>query len=848
MTEYTFKQLINVNQVRQLLESHQKLSGMAYGLFDTDGNDIVSVGWQDICARFHRVHPVSSARCRESDARIKEHLQDIAKDFVEYRCANGMIDVAIPIIIDGRHLATFLTGQFFYDSDPPQKEFFIAQAHEFSFDRDEYIGALERVPVFSREHIRDNLLFLHKMVLVMAEMGLGNLNSVREMEKHRQIEHHLTLRNFALDHVREAAYLIDKQHRFHYVNDEACRALGYSRDELLHLGVADIDPDFSAEHWPEQRRQVKQHNSLFFETRHKTRAGHVFPVEISAKKFKVDGQEYNLALARDITERTRAEEEIRALNASLEMRVSQRTRELVESETRFRTLADSGQTLVWTCDTENLRNYFNEPWLLFTGRTLEQELGNGWTEGVHPEDLDDYQQTLVMAFDKRERFSVEYRHRHACGPYRWLQDVGAPRVDAKGNFTGYIGHCQDITERVTAESHRRTLFVAVEQSSSSIIITDPEGNIEYVNPTFTKMTGYSRKEIIGQNIRIMRSGELSSETYRNLWQTILSGQIWNGELHSRKKSGEMFWEHVKISPVFDPKGAITRYMAIYDDITDLKIAEEEKKVLQAKLIQTDKMASLGLLSAGIAHEINNPNNYIGINAELLTKTWQSAVPLLDEYYTEHGDFNLGIFRYSETHAIIPQLFSDLVAGSQRIGNIIKKMKNFTRQNIEGYYLQVDINSVVMDALSILNHEIKNYCNNIELEAGKDLPTVLCDAQQISQVLINLIMNSLQSLPDKNHGLKISTKLNDAGDRVCIVVKDQGRGMTPEVLEQITEPFFTTKAARGGTGLGLYVSMNILKQNSGSLSFASEPGKGTIATICLPVNTANNPIESVTAPA
>jgi hypothetical protein len=347
------------------------------------------------------------------------------------------------------------------------------------------------------------------------------------------------------------------------------------------------------------------------------------------------------------------------------------------------------------------------------------------------------------------------------------------------------------------------------------------------------MTGYRSEEVIGQNARILKSGEISPEGYRHLWQTILSGKQWEGELRSRKKSGVLYWEHMKISPVLDAAGKVTHFMAINEDITGRKSDEEERRVFQARLIQTDKMASLGVLASGVAHEINNPNNYIMFNSELLEKVWQSAVPLLNEYYTEHGDFILGGIRFSETREIIPRLFSGLVDGSERIGSIVKKMKDLTRQKTDGHCEQVDINSVVVDSVSILNHEIKTHCDNFELETVSTLPKALCDSRQITQVLINLVMNALQSLPDKKHGIRIRTFLNETGDRIAIAVEDEGNGMSPEVQARLAEPFFTTKAEKGGTGLGLYVSLAIIEENGGRLLFSSEPGKGTIATVLLP---------------
>jgi PAS domain S-box-containing protein len=188
MSNYTFEQLVDMAQVQTLLESHHRLTGMTYALLDPAEDCLVAVGWQDICVRFHRINPVSCARCRKSDAYIKKHLRDLDGDFLEYRCKNGLIDVAMPIIIDGRHLATFFTGQFFYEDSRPEPGFFIRQAEDLGFDPDAYNEALQRVPVFSREHVRDNMLSLRNMVNTLSRDGLNNLRLKREIQERRQAE------------------------------------------------------------------------------------------------------------------------------------------------------------------------------------------------------------------------------------------------------------------------------------------------------------------------------------------------------------------------------------------------------------------------------------------------------------------------------------------------------------------------------------------------------------------------------------------------------------------------------------------------------------------------------------
>lgn len=168
------------------------------------------------------------------------------------------------------------------------------------------------------------------------------------------------------------------------------------------------------------------------------------------------------------------------------------------------------------------------------------------------------------------------------------------------------------------------------QSPVDIVITDPLGNIVYVNPQFTRTTGYSAEEALHKNPRILKSERTPPELHRQLWDTISRGEVWEGEFHNRKKSGEIYREHAIISAIRDSEGAISHYMAIKEDITEKVRLEKEASSAQAKLIQADKLSSLGLLVSGIAHEINNPNNCIMRNSELLADAWHDAMPILDE--------------------------------------------------------------------------------------------------------------------------------------------------------------------------------------------------------------------------
>ena len=226
--------------------------------------------------------------------------------------------------------------------------------------------------------------------------------------------------------------------------------------------------------------------------------------------------------------------------------------------------------------------FFNRAWLRFTGCSLADALADGWMACVHPDDAERPTAALREARESRAAFVSEYGLRRADGEYRWMLEHAAPRYDARGEFDGYVGVALDITERKREEQKLRRLSKAVEQNPATVVITDLKGTIEYVNPKFTALTGYTFEEAIGQNPRILKSGETAAEEYKKLWETIQTGE-WHGEFHNRKKNGELYWESASISPIRDARGKATHYIAIKEDITERKRMEEALRTSEERL-------------------------------------------------------------------------------------------------------------------------------------------------------------------------------------------------------------------------------------------------------------------------
>jgi signal transduction histidine kinase len=275
-------------------------------------------------------------------------------------------------------------------------------------------------------------------------------------------------------------------------------------------------------------------------------------------------------------------------------------------------------------------------------------------------------------------------------------------------------------------------------------------------------------------------------------------------------------------------------LSLQQEIEDRKRAEEARLELEGQLHRAQKMAALGTLVAGVAHEINNPNNFISINAPMLNKAWESIIPILEDYYGHNGDFMVGGIPYTTMRERVPQLLAGVSDGSRRIKKIVSDLKHFARPDSAVSFEPLDINSAVKSSLTLVSNLLKKSTNHFKVEYGQDIPKIKGNLQHLEQVIINLVQNACQSLSDKDKEIRVSTTYREKAETILIEVRDQGVGIPAESLPRIMDPFFTTKRSSGGTGLGLSVSFSIIERHSGTLTAASEEGKGTTFTIALPV--------------
>ncbi|MEW6521575.1 MAG: response regulator [Thermodesulfobacteriota bacterium] len=429
---------------------------------------------------------------------------------------------------------------------------------------------------------------------------------------------------------------------------------------------------------------------------------------------------------------------------------------------------------------------------------------------IDPEQIAALQEAEEKSAAGLTDFAMDMQIHRPDGDWRWLQVCSHPRRRPDGKVV-WDGAAIDITERRQAEMLLRKLSAAVEQSPAVVLITDLAGNIEYVNPEFTRITGYSREEVLGKNPGILKSGETPEEVYRDLWQTITAGGEWRGVFHNRRKDGKLFWERAAISPVRDASGAITNFIAVKEDITTQKSLEDQ-------LQQAQKMELIGRLAGGVAHDFNNMLMVIRGHTELAMEQAGAGTPLYRD-------------------------LQEVRRAAKRSEDLTRQLLAFARKQAVSPVV-LNLNATLTGMLKMLQRLIGE---DIELDwlPGLDLGNVKIDPSQIDQLLANLAVNARDAIAG-NGRLTIETanRVLDAqhcadnpecapGRYVMLAVSDTGCGMSREVLGHIFEPFFTTKEEGKGTGLGLATVYGIVRQNQGCINVYSEPGQGTTFRIYLP---------------
>jgi PAS domain S-box-containing protein len=582
------------------------------------------------------------------------------------------------------------------------------------------------------------------------------------------------------------------------VNNSSINTYGFSREEFLAMTILDLKaPKEFTRLW---KNLIEDPNS-FQQTEiwsHKTKDGQIIQVEVHSHNLDFRHKNARLVLLIDITEKLRTE------------------KNLSESQLTLSNLVSNLPGLVYRCSLDEHYTivFMSDACTRITGYLPEDFIRN---QNISYNDLilSDYRTSTcekwIKNLKEKSVFEDEYPITTASGEIKWVWERGQCIFEENGELQYFEGYIEDITSRKMAEKELRKLSQAIEQNPVSVIITDSKGTIEYTNPKFTEMTGYQASEAYDQNPRILKSGLMQPEFYSNLWETITSGKIWNGELINKNKSGKLYWANKSISPIIDDRGKITHFVAIAEDISEKKKNEEELIKAKEKAEESDRLKSAFL--ANISHEIRTPMNGILGFAELLKEP-----DLAPENQKE---------------------FLEVIEKSgQRMLNIINDLIDISKIEAGETTLRIrktNINRMLHELHLFFMPEAsnKNICIDFHCDFTVIESVIETDTTKLNQVLTNLIKNALKFTEKGsiNFGYHKKEKMLE------FFVSDTGPGISHDQKELIFERFrqssLNLTRKYEGAGLGLAISKAYIEILGGSIWLESELGKGSTFFFTLP---------------
>ena len=457
---------------------------------------------------------------------------------------------------------------------------------------------------------------------------------------------------------------------------------------------------------------------------------------------------------------------------------------------------------------------------------------------------------------------------HADGSVRYFEAIDQPLRDRRGRVVGIEGVMIDVTrdesdrqmlatrlaertrelERVNAALRKELAERAARESElarQGRLLAQAEeigrsGSWEFDPVTARFTSSAAARRILGVDVREAQplafyTERMTQEDRRRLEAIAAPDDVparGSFECGWRRPDGEERLLLSRFETVRDEKGEVQRITGTVQDVTDERRREAEREAEHERLIAADKLMSLGTLVSGLAHEINNPNHHILLNVPLLADVWRDAEPALEAYARQHPGFALANFPYAEACREIPELLNELVRGGERIRDLVAALRDYAREPVGDELGSAHLNAVIRSALTLVAASIRKATSRFRVRYANDLPPVRGHPRRLEQVVINLVLNACEALPDGESAIELSTERD--GAHVVLLVRDEGIGISPDDLRHVCDPFFTTKRQRGRSGLGLAVSSAIVREHGGALRFASEPGRGTTVRLRLPV--------------
>jgi PAS domain S-box-containing protein len=489
-------------------------------------------------------------------------------------------------------------------------------------------------------------------------------------------------------------------------------------------------------------------------------------------------------------------------------------REVLEQrEEQLRQALSAARVGIWDWNAQSGRVTWSEQVDRLLGLAVGKLSGRAMDldEVVHPGDLPRVREVLRSALEKKTQVDVEYRIEPQGSGWRWISCKGDVLCDASGTPARVTGTVMDITARKQAEQELQRQSLIFESIYDGVVITDLGGGIIDWNTSAERMFGRNKTEALGQTLLSVLHPEEPDKTTAQVLTALEKQGRWSGELEFRRRDGTTCWCESVVVPLRDSEGRAIANIMVHRDTT-------ERKQLQAHLVVADRLASVGTLGAGVAHEINNPLAYMLVNLHLIREgldRLEHVVP-------------------AAPVASLQQLVRETTEGAERIATIVRDLKVFARGEQEQRLMPVDVRRAVELACKMADNVVRHRARLVtEFEP---VAPVEASESRLCQVFLNLLLNAAQAIPEdgpqaNEHEIRVVIRAEERG-RVVVEVRDTGMGMAPEVLGRIFDPFFTTKPVGVGTGLGLSICHGIIESMGGSIQAESEPGRGSTFRVVL----------------
>ncbi len=604
--------------------------------------------------------------------------------------------------------------------------------------------------------------------------------------------------------VKDAIYIQNKDGTFIDVNHSVELMYGYSKSEIIGKTpefLAAPGKNDLAEIIAKIRSTDETGISHSFEFWGRRKNGEIFPKEVTVSKGQYFDNEVIIAIARDVTDRKRTEEEIRLVNL------------------QYADLLETLKEGVYKSTSDGRFVEVNNGLVKMLGYDSKEELMaiNIATDlYFDPDDRNFVTQQELLGN------TVVYRLKRKDGSEIWVEDQGRYIFDEKGKILFHEGIVRDVSRRKYAEDELRIASTVFQAVSEAIVVTDASNSIVAINPAFTKLTGYTKEEVIGKNPSFFKSGKHGPEFYQEMWDSIKKYGTWQGEIINKRKNGDLYDEWLSISTIHNEQGKVLQRVALFSDIT-------EQKKLRAHLLQTQKMESLGTLAGGIAHDFNNLLAILLGSAELLKRRLVHD-PKLSVYLDQ------------------------IIDASHRGESISRQLLFFSRQS-EVVLEPISLTTIIEEVKTMLRHFIpKTISINTEIKVRNGI--IHGDSGHLHQMILNLCLNAKDAIGqhgaitirEYNVDADVIRKIfssNAEGEFVAVDVSDDGVGIDPAIISKIFDPFFTTKEKGKGTGLGLAIVSGLMQSHHGHIDVRSTPGKGATFTLYFPAAKKGTEIPTLT---